>query len=1559
MAICVALAENNRSLAQKILDFIKEFIDAISSIFADIKEEADFFEMLGIEKEVVDMMADIIKSSVASKEKISSSEKTKTTKKGKEETKYSISAELDKRLRSVLDNTFPKEKSEVYIGTSSRFLTNIIGAKQLRILMAPNKAYAAMVSEERAKAENRYDKRLNYHNLGKDKLIQALESSENPIAAVVSKDESGNKKRVDRILLITDVLDDHGNNIVVVEQIDSRGTIDNRQIDANRVITVFGKEYINGVVKDAIASDTILHYDKNKISTITLNQERQTLNRKSSTYFSNNINNFWANVNWEKQKDGKVKKYSLSDKKYLEAVKSRDMQTAQEMVNEAARAAGYDRLVYHQTSNDFTVFDTQRATHSQGEYLLPFGVFTKKTDQRIDIPGTKQMKLFAKADNALRLNSSDEIKNIMPKEYVNTLEEKAKIIGEIDRRLEIAEDELLEAESAYLDKNQKEYEKYLALSPEELVEHKIESLPEQKVYDDILSELSKAENEMNTEARDSVGNWLKANGYDAVEVEIDQGGRKSQVTDALVIINNARVKSADPVVYDDSGKVIPLSERFNPESEDIRYSIRHIKSKTKDYGVGVVLDTELFDGKSPREWNRILRKFVYENLAGTTVTVYNDGVPEQIYLAKKNDRVKKDGANNSRKVIEKLVRDKTGDNIGTLAVVHIDELAEASTFRDVTDEHTHQWLDENGWINRTVYLMDIKGDIFEATLNIADGRDRKILYDISKIKKVDVAEVASFKGSSQNHDFYNNIITDEKEKSNKKFSLKDSEGNKLSKQQAEFFKDSKVRKNGKLLPVYHGTPAENITIFDPEKSDDSISLFFTDNEELASTFGKEKYKLYLNLKNPLTIDGNGSEWHRIRGKNKNTFKREFQDFRINTDYDKYEGEEIFTFSFTGEIEKGSPVSAEYLDEEGMASFLVEDLGMEENVVEELIGQAKIEAKNVAAERNADDGSGTIVKNNYEYNSTFGTTREWALYAKENNYDGVIFTNIYDGTLEVKGNVYVAFNPNQVKSIENKTPTNDSDIRYSLKKKLTETERESVSYNVLVNKPDMSITRIETLDNFSRKKIVAKARTNVENYGEKGIDGTYNVYVEDIDRNIIIGKNSLIHGLHRDYRDTAMVTGHIAEYLRNAIIINYLEPKHKMATNTYLLLGYGETESGEQYPAYFVVDTLITGQEVLREFDRLYSVSGKKIGDSAQGSRGFHTLLSPKIRIAELLSKVNKIYSDILSDDVLKHFSVSRKSSELGKSVKFSLSSPVEETKDLIAVHNLNEEALIKALELGGFPMPSIAVTKARIGHDNFGEISVLFDKSTIDPKTSRYNKVYSSDAWTPTYPTIEHKINQKKAEEIIEKVNRLIETSSFKDHNVGRASLASIESYLLSGRSEKDIVNILGKDLTYKAAFLADIGVDIPVVYREKFFDKIQKRPNNYIVQLSDELSDDDIADMGKKDLDTARAFELKSKIAKIFSKKYEEKMQEEAPSLIISERYKPEQIDLTAMLSAITAYRNLGSEDVEREIDATVAYNRIAKEVSDRNLEFTLWLRDLFDGIVEKSGRRKREKAC
>lgn len=107
--------------------------------------------------------------------------------------------------------------------------------------------------------------------------------------------------------------------------------------------------------------------------------------------------------------------------------------------------------------------------------------------------------------------------------------------------------------------------------------------------------------------------------------------------------------------------------------------------------------------------------------------------------------------------------------------------------------------------------------------------------------------------------------------------------------------------------------------------------------------------------------------------------------------------------------------------------------------------------------------------------------------------------------------------------------------------------------------------------------------------------------------------------------------------------------------------------------------------------------------------------------------------------------------------KFSLSEPVEEKDNLIAVHNIYTDKLAKSLKLGGFPMPSIAVTKADMGHENYGECSFVFDKSTIDPKVDKRNKVYGGDAWTPTYPTIEYKVS----EEVIQRVKDTREHNLF------------------------------------------------------------------------------------------------------------------------------------------------------------------------------------------------------
>ncbi|MBR2388153.1 MAG: hypothetical protein IKB02_05460 [Clostridia bacterium] len=70
-----------------------------------------------------------------------------------------------------------------------------------------------------------------------------------------------------------------------------------------------------------------------------------------------------------------------------------------------------------------------------------------------------------------------------------------------------------------------------------------------------------------------------------------------------------------------------------------------------------------------------------------------------------------------------------------------------------------------------------------------------------------------------------------------KYSLSDSNGKKLTKEQGEYFKDSKVRdENGNLKVMYHGSQDAGFHIFDSSMSDDDTSFFFVDRNDVAATY---------------------------------------------------------------------------------------------------------------------------------------------------------------------------------------------------------------------------------------------------------------------------------------------------------------------------------------------------------------------------------------------------------------------------------------------------------------------------------------------------------------------------------------------------------------------------------------------------------------------------------------------------------------------------------------------------------------------------------------------------
>lgn len=155
-------------------------------------------------------------------------------------------------------------------------------------------------------------------------------------------------------------------------------------------------------------------------------------------------------------------------------------------------------------------------------------------------------------------------------------------------------------------------------------------------------------------------------------------------------------------------------------------------------------------------------------------------------------------------------------------------------------------------------------------------------------------------------------------------------------------------------------------------------------------------------------------------------------------------------------------------------------------------------------------------------------------------------------------------------------------------------------------------------------------------------------------------------------------------------------------------------------------------------------------------------------------------------------------------IRYALSKD-SDVKDLVAIHNTTETKLLDSIKLGGLAVPSIAITKADYGHENFGEISLIFKKDSIDPANTK-NKVYNADVYSKRFPKTVTKFSDIAVDELQAKFAESAKIFNEKTY--------SIEDYL----KDDTIGNIVDK-LFYKnyvrIEFLKDSGIAFEPVYKD------------------------------------------------------------------------------------------------------------------------------------------------
>ena len=342
-----------------------------------------------------------------------------------------------------------------------------------------------------------------------------------------------------------------------------------------------------------------------------------------------------------------------------------------------------------------------------------------------------------------------------------------------------------------------------------------------------------------------------------------------------------------------------------------------------------------------------------------------------------------------------------------------------------------------------------------------------------------------------------------------------------------------------------------------------------------------------------------------------------------------------------------------------------------------------------------------------------------------------------------------------------------------------------------------------------------------------------------------------------------------------------------------------------------------------------------------------------------VSHSNRLLSDISVADLINGVNIYDYANQSAKSyriqdVKFSLKKPVEESGNLIALHNLTREKLEKTLKLGGFPMPSIAITKADIPHTNFGDITLVMSKSTIDPKANKKNVVYSADAWTPVFPQIEYEADRKVQSKISKKFYELANKLGYDAVRPMYNYVNDMERELQVNNGEKGIIDKLKEDTSMMNLYLADVGKEqVQPIYKE-VITKLKDSEVELYEYLIKELGKDTLLDLtpknGESPITRRRVWlEEHEEALKTVYGDYLKKTG--IPEETVNEMMSNDKIAKSLMRGAVYArnYLKNGAEKRSSEYDGEATKTAIRKAVDKGAYEE--WLNKLFKGIEKSTG--------
>lgn len=549
-----------------------------------------------------------------------------------------------------------------------------------------------------------------------------------------------------------------------------------------------------------------------------------------------------------------------------------------------------------------------------------------------------------------------------------------------------------------------------------------------------------------------------------------------------------------------------------------------------------------------------------------------------------------------------------------------------------------------------------------------------------------------------------------------------------------------------------------------------------------------------------------------------------------------------------------------------------------------------------------------------------------------DYDGLVLDEGADGgygeAVQYRGKSYVVFSSEQVKSVDNAKPTADPDIRYSL--------ASTVKYDGL-----------NEADKASAQKVIRSLRTQDmgAEYGFKSY-GTYTQ--ERMEREI----NTSSSRTAMDYAKSYIAWVDPADFIYATTVSEQGRERIKEEAGTLDI----ERLRSETQPIHLTVDFetgQIVGHEGRHRMLALQDAGVERVAviidawnDDRHHTKPVDFMRLEGQRFSDYQKGVGFYLHDLLplskryADTARDLFTTKPK-----KGVQFSLSEEIEPTDRLVAVHNKSVRGLQRMLDRGGVPFASIAIKKAGASHEGFGEVSIVFPRSTIDPEGNRWNKLYSNDAWTPTEPHTEYDVGDTY------KYKKLFENMLGSDIYSALRGASYLDSDALErelGSSGGDVFEAVKRLGVVKYGYLQSIGQRPEMTTKQKSLDGFGRYKNDQLMAVFEALDGETIRSA------TYDSEDVLQQIADTLNEQFMQQLPND-DSVFKSFKKKPlytaDKINIVAIQDAYEAWEAAG-RTIPTEPDTYALENAMR---DNRELEedegYRRWVEDVFDGLIKDSG--------